>query len=151
MRNPWKVLIVLALIAAVAAILAGKRKGANAVPTPSPTAAAPVKAAAIPSPKPKPKALPQMVELGSKTCIPCQMMQPVLKELRTEYTGQLDVPFWDVYAHPDKAKAYHIRTIPTQVFIGADGKEFFRHEGFFPKADILAKFKAHGVILRQTK
>ena len=92
-----------------------------------------------------------MVELGSKTCTPCQMMQPILEELRKEYKGQLEVPFWDIYDHPDKAKAYKIRVIPTQVFVGADGKEFFRHEGFFPKADILAKFKEHGVVLRGVK
>jgi thioredoxin 1 len=102
-------------------------------------------------PTPAPKALPQMIELGSKTCSPCQMMQPILEELRKENKGQLEVPFWDVYDHPDKAKAYGIRVIPTQVFIGADGKEFFRHEGFFPKADILAKFTEHGVVLRGAK
>ncbi len=95
--------------------------------------------------------LPQLVELGSTTCIPCQMMQPILEELRKEYEGQLEVPFWDIYEHPDKAKAYKIRVIPTQVFIGADGKEFFRHEGFFAKEDILAKFKEHGIILRPVK
>ena len=92
-----------------------------------------------------------MIELGSKTCIPCQMMQPILEELRKEYKGQLEVPFWDVYEHPEKAKAYKIRVIPTQVFVGADGKELFRHEGFFAKADILAKFKEHGVVLRGAK
>jgi len=185
MRNTWKVLIVVVLVIAVAVILAGKRNGANTVPTPpSPTprqiaaqspmasprtpATAPVQAAASPSPtqasasppatgaKPKPtqkprQALPQMIELGSKTCIPCQMMQPILEELRKEYKGQLEAPFWDVYEHPDKAKAYKIRVIPTQVFVGADGKELFRHEGFFPKADILAKFKEHGVTLRPAK
>jgi thioredoxin 1 len=26
--------------------------------------------------------------------------------------------------------------MPTQVFLDKDGKEFFRHEGFYPKADI---------------
>jgi len=123
----------------------------EAVGKPSRTEAAPSLPATSAKPKPtkiaKPNALPQMIELGSKTCVPCQMMQPILAELRKEYKGQLEVPFWDIYEHPDKAKAYHIRVIPTQVFVGADGKEFFRHEGFFPKEDILAKFKEHGVRL----
>ena len=92
-----------------------------------------------------------MIELGSKTCTPCRMMQPILGELRKEYKGQLAVPFWDIYDHPEKAKAYRIRVIPTQVFVGADGKELFRHEGFFPKADILAKFKELGIVLRGAK
>ena len=94
---------------------------------------------------------PQLIELGSKTCTPCKMMAPILDELRTEYGGQLDVAFWDVYEHKDKATSYRVRVIPTQVFIGTDGKEFFRHEGFFPKKDILAKFEEHGIALGGTK
>ena len=125
---------------------------AAASPSPTQSAASPPATGAKPKPTQKPRqALPQMVELGSKTCTPCQMMQPILEELRKEYKGQLEVPFWDIYDHPDKAKAYKIRVIPTQVFVGADGKEFFRHEGFFPKEDILAKFKEHGVMLRGVK
>jgi thioredoxin 1 len=34
--------------------------------------------------------------------------------------------------------------IPTQILYGADGKELFRHEGFFAKKDILAKWKELG-------
>ena len=141
MHNRWKILIVVVLVIAVAGILAGKRDGANTASPPATEATR----------TPKDKALPQMIELGSKTCIPCQMMQPILEELRKEYQGQIEVPFWDIYDHPDKAKAYGIRVIPTQVFIGADGEEFFRHEGFFPKEDILAKFKEQGVVLRGEK
>jgi len=122
-------------------------------PSPQPAATPPAEPATKPKPVPnaKPKAVPQMIELGSKTCTPCQMMQPILEELRTEYKGQMEVPFWDIYEHPDKAKAYDIRVIPTQVFVGADGKEFFRHQGFFPKADILKTFKEHGIVLRAAK
>lgn len=124
-----------------------------ATPSPKQAAASPPATAVTPKPTKiaKPEALPQMIELGSKTCVPCQMMQPILEELRKEYKGQLEVPFWDIYEHPDKAKSYGIRVIPTQVFVGADGKEFFRHEGFFPKADILAKLKEHGIALRGAK
>jgi len=123
------------------------KTAAEAKPAPAPPAATAKKAA----PAPKPKALPQMIELGAETCTPCQMMQPILVELRKEYKGQLEAPFWDVRKHPEKAATYDIRVIPTQVFIGADGKEFFRHEGFFPKEDILAKFKEHGIVLRGAK
>ena len=124
-----------------------------AKPSPAPASTPPAKPAAQskPTQNAKPKALPQMIELGSKTCIPCQMMQPILAELRKEYKGQLEVPFWDVHEDPGKATAYGIRVIPTQVFVGADGKEFFRHEGFFPKRDILARFKEHGIVLRGAK
>ena len=44
-------------------------------------------------------------------------------------------------------KAYRIDLIPTQIFFDASGKELFRHEGFFSKADILAKWKELAVDL----
>jgi thioredoxin 1 len=35
--------------------------------------------------------------------------------------------------------------IPTQIFYDAAGNELFRHEGFFGKKEILAKWKEYGV------
>jgi thioredoxin 1 len=68
------------------------------------------------------------------------MMAPVLDELRADYEGQLEVLFIDVWKNPDEAKKYDVKIIPTQLFFDRSGKEFFRHEGFFAKEDILAKF-----------
>jgi len=45
-----------------------------------------------------------------------------------------------------EAKKYRIDIIPTQIFYDASGKELFRHEGFFSKDDILAKWKEMGVM-----
>jgi thioredoxin 1 len=78
-------------------------------------------------------------------------MMPILDELRKDYAGRLDVVFYDVYKHRDKAMQSRIRVIPTQLFVGPDGNEFFRHEGFFPKEDILARFTEHGIALGKTK
>ena len=39
----------------------------------------------------------------------------------------------------------HAPLIPTLIFIDANGKEVFRHEGFMPKEDIVAKLKEMGV------
>lgn len=76
------------------------------------------------------------IELGADSCIPCKMMQPILKELRDEYQGLLKVEFIDLYKDRDAAQKYNVRVMPTQVFLNMDGKEFFRHEGFYPKAEI---------------
>ena len=62
-----------------------------------------------------------------------------------EYGGRMDVQFIDVWKTPEAGKEYGIRVIPTQIFYGTDGKELFRHEGFFGKEDILAKWKELGV------
>lgn len=51
----------------------------------------------------------------------------------------------DVWKNPDAGKQHNIRLIPTQIFFDADGKELFRHEAFYGKDDILAKWKELGV------
>jgi len=35
--------------------------------------------------------------------------------------------------------------IPTQVFLDKNGKEYFRHEGYFPKDDLVKVLKMQGV------
>lgn len=87
------------------------------------------------------KALPQLVDLGAGKCIPCKMMAPILEELKKEYAGIFNVEFIDVWKNPDAGKKYSIRIIPTQIFFDVAGKELFRHEGFFSREDILAKWK----------
>ncbi len=89
--------------------------------------------------------LPRLVDLGARKCIPCKMMAPILEELKTEYAGRLKVVFIDVWEDPSRSEEYGIKLIPTQIFFDASGKELFRHEGFFSKADILAKWKELGV------
>jgi thioredoxin 1 len=78
------------------------------------------------------------VELGSVKCIPCRMMQPVMKAIEKKYGAQVKIVFYDVWKPEEQkyAEQYGIKLIPTQVFLDADGKEFFRHEGFYPEAEI---------------
>jgi len=91
------------------------------------------------------KGLPVMIDLGSDQCIPCKMMAPILEEMKTEYTEKLSVHFLDVRKLPALSEVYGIKLIPTQIFYDASGKELFRHEGFYSKEDILAKWKELGI------
>ncbi|MFH1214472.1 MAG: thioredoxin family protein [Candidatus Neomarinimicrobiota bacterium] len=87
------------------------------------------------------------VELGSVNCIPCKQMQPVMKAVEEKYAGKVKVIFYDVWTDAGKpyAQQYKIRVIPTQVFLDENGKEFFRHEGFFPLAEIEKLLKEKGI------
>jgi len=78
------------------------------------------------------------IELGSVNCVPCKMMQPVMKEIEEEYADTVKVVFYDVWTKEDKkfAKQYKVKVIPTQVFLDENGEEFFRHQGFFSKEEI---------------
>jgi len=95
-------------------------------------------------------ALPKLVDLGAKACIPCKKMAPILEELTTEYKGVFDVEFIDVWQpeNQEKAKTYGIKSIPTQIFLDSKGKELGRHEGFIAKEDILKKWQALGVSIK---
>ena len=79
------------------------------------------------------------IELGSINCVPCKMMEPVMKEIEKKYPKKVKVIFYDVWTKKDRPMAtkYNIRLIPTQIFIDVTGKEFFRHEGFFSKEQIV--------------
>ena len=78
------------------------------------------------------------IELGSVNCIPCKKMQPIMKSVEEKYGNQIKVIFYDVWKNEYKSKAqeYKIRLIPTQIFLDSNGKEIYRHEGFYPEEEI---------------
>lgn len=87
------------------------------------------------------------VELGSVRCKPCIKMQKVMEKIEKEYGDQVKIVFHDVWTSEGKpyGKKYKIKLIPTQVFLDKDGKEYFRHVGFFPKDDLVKVLKQQGV------
>lgn len=87
------------------------------------------------------------VELGSVNCIPCKMMKPVMEKVEQQYKGQVKVVFHDVWTPEGRESGakYAIRVIPTQVFLDKDGKEYYRHEGFFPFEEVDKILKQKGV------
>ncbi len=127
-----RVLIVVAVVAAAAAVYL-LRPDARSGPAPNGAATA--------------AALPRLVDLGADKCVPCKAMAPILEELRAEQAGRLEVVFIDVWKNKDEAAKYGIDLIPTQIFYAADGRELFRHQGFFAKEEILAKWRELGVEL----
>lgn len=89
----------------------------------------------------------KFLELGSVNCVPCKMMVPVMEEIEKEYGDQVEIIFYDVKTEEGSryAQQYHIQVIPTQVFLDKDGKEYFRHTGYFPKDDLVEVLKMQGV------
>lgn len=152
-----KIIIVVALVAAVALVITIKRttKSQNTkqqFKRPSVVETAVTVGSNNTTTTPQlTKVLPRLVDLGAGKCIPCKMMAPILEELKSEYEGVLKVEFIDVWENPEAGKEYGIRLIPTQIFYDSTGRELFRHEGFFSKEDILAKWKGLGVELAKTK
>jgi thioredoxin 1 len=71
-------------------------------------------------------------------------MAPILAELRQTFAGRLNVQFIDVWENRPAGEQHNIRAIPTQIFFDASGHELFRHEGFYGREEILAKWKDLG-------
>ena len=131
MSKRWRIAVILVLAAAIAGAFALKSETKRPTVTPAGVS----------------RGLPTIVDLGSEQCIPCKMMIPVLQELKAENKGKLEVVFIDVWENPAAKKQYGIKIIPTQILYDKDGTEFFRHEGFLAKQEILSRFNERGVKL----
>jgi thioredoxin 1 len=96
---------------------------------------------------------PQLVDLGSEGCVPCDMMAGELEALKQQYKGSLDVVFVDVNKTEEGAalaRELGIRVIPTQIFLDPHGKELARHEGYMSKEDMVKAFNENGYPLRRS-
>jgi thioredoxin 1 len=131
MKTPAKIVIIALVAAAAIAAFALKKNPASQSFVTTTTSAK----------------IPKLVDLGADKCIPCKAMAPILENLKKEYEGKLMVEFIDVWKNPAAGEPYKIEVIPTQIFFDANGKELFRHVGFFGKEDILGKWKELGVDL----
>ncbi len=88
---------------------------------------------------------PTMVEFGAEGCGPCDMMTPILETLREKYGDKVNIVFLPVREEQLLASRYGIRSIPVQGFYDKDGKEIFRHTGFFPQEECEKWLKKAGV------
>ncbi len=93
------------------------------------------------------RGMPRLLDLGSKGCPACTMLEPVLEELRNNFAGLLQVDFIDVWEHEQVATDYGVEIIPVQLFFDAEGQEIHRHQGFISARDIVVKFKELGIEL----
>ncbi len=82
---------------------------------------------------------PTLVDFGADGCIPCDMMAPILKKIETKYVGKLNVVFVHVRKEQVLAARFGIQSIPVQIFFDKDGKEVFRHTGFYSEEKIEKK------------
>lgn len=77
--------------------------------------------------------LPAIIDFYADWCGPCKMVAPVLEELSKEYEGKLLIYKVDTEKEQELASVFGIRSIPTFIFIGADGEPMMQ-PGAFPKS-----------------
>ena len=73
------------------------------------------------------------LEFGSTGCSSCKRMESVIEEIRTKYPQSVNVVFLNILKPENQVlmKYFGVASIPTQVLLDNDGKEYFRHSGYY--------------------
>ncbi len=66
--------------------------------------------------------LPAIIDFWADWCAPCKAVAPVLEELSEEYEGKLKVYKVNTEEEQELAAVFGIRSIPSLLFIPADGQ-----------------------------
>ncbi|MDY3033277.1 MAG: thioredoxin family protein [Odoribacter sp.] len=82
------------------------------------------------------------LEFGSVGCHSCRQMEDVMETIKQEYGSRVNVVFINISLkkNRDFVDYFGIATIPTQVLLDKNGKEFFRHSGFLSAEDLSKHF-----------
>ncbi len=79
---------------------------------------------------------PVLVDFAAEWCRPCQMMKPILQELKSKLGDDVTIITIDVDRNLDTAHAYSIMSVPT-LMIFKNGQSVWRQSGII-KAEQLA-------------
>ena len=78
---------------------------------------------------------PVLLEVGSDSCHSCQIMGKLLYTVKQEHPNY-PIYFVNVKKEREAAFKLKIQMIPTQIVIGKDGKEAYRHVGILTKEEL---------------
>ena len=76
--------------------------------------------------------LPAIIDFYADWCGPCKMIAPLLEELSDEYEGKISIYKVDTDVEQELSAVFGIQSIPTMLFIGADGEPMMQ-PGALPK------------------
>lgn len=74
---------------------------------------------------------PVLVDFFATWCGPCQMMQPVLSELATEFSDKIKIIKVDVDKNPGASNAFKVSGVPTFILF-YKGQVKWRQSGAIP-------------------
>ena len=74
-------------------------------------------------------------------------MSKVLDEINDKYAGKLVAEKVNVEEHPEVAREYKVRYVPTLLFMDAEGKVVQQEVGYRSLDEVLEIFKKAGVAI----
>lgn len=90
--------------------------------------------------------LPVLLDFWSPTCMPCQVMGGLLRELGPEYAGRVTIYKLNVAQNMATAQRFRIRSIPTLMFI-KHGRIVDQAVGLLPIDVLRQKLDKHAPVL----
>ena len=79
---------------------------------------------------------PVLVDFFATWCGPCQMLAPILKEVKTNLGERISIIKIDVDKNQAVAAQYQVRGVPTMILF-QNGKQLWRQSGVLSKEDLI--------------
>jgi thioredoxin 1 len=104
------------------------------------------------SPEPSPAAvapgLPMLLDFTRDHCLPCDIMAPWVEELRKKHAERVLVKEINIDRPENRELGlfFKTRSIPTQVYVDAQGREVSRHVGLATKEQMQRTLEQLGFV-----
>ena len=85
---------------------------------------------------------PLVVDFWATWCGPCKRLAPIIEELASEYEGRVNIGKCDVEEDDELATQFQVSSIPTIVFINAQGEMVQRLVGLQAKPALVQQIEA---------
>lgn len=85
---------------------------------------------------------PVLVDFFATWCGPCQMLAPILNEVKTELGDKIKIVKIDVDKNQPLSTQYQVRGVPTMILF-KEGKQLWRQSGVLQKNELLQLLKSH--------
>lgn len=79
---------------------------------------------------------PVVAEFFTRSCVPCKRIEPLLGDLRRDFSNELTIVRLDIEKHPAVAAKYDVASVPT-LLVFQNGGVWIRIVGVVSRKDLL--------------